>query len=161
MGPRSRSLIGQCADGWLPVLTPPNVLRVQRREMTECRKLASDLEVAPIVMVVVRDREDEARRAAARWFSMYATRMGEFYPAHIRAMGYGDAVDALREHPGDPDHPAVQRLLDEMGVVGTPDTIRERFQPWIGDGIDVAKVAIQPFSTREQIMTTIEALAPV
>lgn len=160
MGPRSRRLIGRLADGWLPVLTPPDVLRQQRKEMVEGRELHTDLEVAPMIMAVVRDTEDEARRAGAKWFTMYATKMGEFYPAHMGAMGYGDAVEALRDRPGDPDHPAVQRLLDELGVVGTPDTIRARFQPWMGDGIDLPKVAIQPFATREQIMTTIEALAP-
>ncbi|MTV27715.1 LLM class flavin-dependent oxidoreductase [Nitriliruptoraceae bacterium ZYF776] len=160
MGPRSRRLIGRSADGWLPVLTPPDVLRQQGEEMTADRELDTDLEVAPMIMVVVRDTEDSARRAAAEWFTMYATRMGDFYPRHIRAMGYGDAVDALRDKPNDPDHPAVERLLDQVGVVGTPDTIRARLQPWIGDGIDLPKVAIQPYATREQIMTTIEALAP-
>lgn len=160
MGPRSRRLIGRHAGGWLPVLTPPDVLRRQRKEMTDGRELPYGLEVAPMIMVVVRDSEDQARTAAAEWFTMYATRMGEFYPAHMRAVGYGDAVDVLRDLPGDPDHPAVARLLDEMSVVGTPDTIRAKFEPWIGGGIDVPKVAIQPFATREQIMTTIEALAP-
>lgn len=159
MGPRSRRLIGRHADGWLPVLTPPEALRSQRAQMTEARTSEHDLEVAPMIMAVVRDTDDHARKAAAEWFSMYAIRMGEFYPAHLRSVGYGDAVEALRASPGDPDHPAVVRLLDELGVVGTPDTIRAKLEPWVGGGIDLPKIAIQPFATRTQIMTTIEAFA--
>lgn len=160
MGPRSRRLIGQEADGWLPVLTPPEVVRRQREEMVQGRSLDNHLEVAPMIMVVVRDTEAKARRAAADWFTLYATRMGEFYPKHLETMGFGSAVDALRTAPGDPGHDAVQRLIDELGVVGTPDTIRERLQPWVGRGIDLPKVAIQPGSSREEVLRTIEALAP-
>lgn len=161
MGPRSRRLIGREADGWLPVLTPADVLRRQRKEMVEDRVLDNDLEVAPMVMVVVRDTEDEARKAAVDWFTLYATRMGEFYPTHLRAMGFGPGVDALQASPADTDNDAVQQLIDELGVAGTPDTVRQRMARWAGDGIDLPKVAIQPGSSREQLLRTLEVLAPV
>jgi len=52
-------------------------------------------------------------------------------------------------------------LLDALGVAGTPEACRDRFDAWTDlDGVDAVSVSFPRGAEPDEIRTTMRALAP-
>ncbi|REJ74750.1 MAG: LLM class flavin-dependent oxidoreductase [Acidobacteria bacterium] len=135
-GPRMQELIGELADGALPLLFPPErYAEVRARVAVGEERRDPDLEpvdFAACFWVSVDADPERARAPLAEKVAYYGPAMG---PHLLRHLGVEDAeLDPIREAlaAGEPLSEVGQRVDERMlrvGVAGSPDEVVERLRP--------------------------------
>ena len=122
MSPRMLELVGEVADGGLPLLYPPETFAAANGHiatgLARAGRDAGDLDVAACIWVSVDDDEERARRPLAEKLVYYGA---AFAPAVLAAVGVDAAT--LADLRGLDIDAAVARLPPAMlglGVAGTP-----------------------------------------
>lgn len=168
LGPRSRRVAAEIADGWIPAWTSRQHLIKQVPEM-ESQRIAAGVRTAPLVIVtgpttVAAADPDEARAAVAAMVAWYMSTMGD-WPRLVAAQGYDDAVRAVVDANPHP-HPlrgavpsTAERLLDDFTAHGTPQDVAHQLERW-DDVADIVSVYLPPGLEWELLETTIRAAAP-
>ena len=168
LGPAARRATGRVADGWLPHNVPfPELATAFETVADTAREAGRDpdaITVAPYVPAAVDDDADEAR-AAIRGHVAYYVGSGEGYRRAV-AEAFPDAADRIAEAWSAGERDAARdavtaEMVDALGVAGTPESARERFEtlaarPVVDHPIVVVPEGVDP-STRER---TVAALAP-
>ena len=168
LGQRSIRLAGEHADGWLPFLMPISILpaRIQQLRDSAARhgRAPTAITIAPSVPVVVAERAEDARRTAEWFVAFYIVSMGGIYREQLAAAGFRDEVRAILEANTTPRTaivpPTAQRLLDELTIHGTPDTVRGQLEHWYNAGADTIGVLLAPRLTPAQLDLTLDTFAP-
>ena len=123
IGPRALEQTGEIADGWLPFLFNPErpevMLDSVRRGAERAGRSLRDIDVAPVVPVVVDDDPAQARAMARPWLAFYLGAMGaktkNFYVDVAERYGYGDSARACQERALAGDRAgAVAAISDEL-----------------------------------------------
>jgi alkanesulfonate monooxygenase SsuD/methylene tetrahydromethanopterin reductase-like flavin-dependent oxidoreductase (luciferase family) len=172
IGPKNTQLVGEIADGWLPVFFSPEHVDHSRELLEEGarragRTLGDDFDVAPTVQVAIDDDVDRARDAMRPFVALYVGGMGSreknFYNALVRRYGFDDAaqeiqdlyLDGKKEEAAAAIPPA---LIDQVSICGPLDRVRERLEVYRDAGVGTLIVSPMAFDP-EQRRQTIRELA--
>jgi 5,10-methylenetetrahydromethanopterin reductase len=136
MSPRMLALIGEVADGGLPLLYPPEsfgeVIAHVDEGLARSTRRRDEVDVAACVWVSVDDDPERARRPMAEKLAYYGA---SFAPGVLRRVGVdAEALTPLRE--ADPAEAAAllpPAMLD-LGICGTPHEVAERCRRLVADG---------------------------
>ncbi len=147
-GPANVALTAEVADGWLPMgLTPSNMHTYQATLEAGAARSGRSLDTLEIQSGCgVRITDDVAGviAAAKPQLAFYVGGMGSrdqnFHKDAMTRRGYGDAADRIQElflagHRDEAVAAVPDEYVDEGGLFGSPQRIRERLQPWLGCGI--------------------------
>jgi alkanesulfonate monooxygenase SsuD/methylene tetrahydromethanopterin reductase-like flavin-dependent oxidoreductase (luciferase family) len=123
------------------------------------------LTVAAGPLTVVDADAGTARGVAASYVAWYLGAMGDVYARSVSEQGYGAEVDAVRAaNPRPSPHRGVvpaeaEVLLEALTASGTPETARERLEPW-HEAADVVMVGLPAGVPWPTIEATLRAAAP-
>jgi F420-dependent oxidoreductase-like protein len=172
IGPKNTQLVGEIADGWLPVFFSPEHVDHSRALLDEGaaragRTLGDDFDIAPTVQVAIDDDVARARDAMRPFVALYVGGMGSreknFYNALVRRYGFDDAaqeiqdlyLDGKKEEAAAAIPPA---LIDQVAICGPRDRVKERFEVYRSAGVGTLIVSPMAFDP-EQRKRTIRELA--
>lgn len=168
LGPANRRVVGRVADGWIPHNIPFRRLETNFETVAEAAAEADrdpdDITVAPYVPCAVSE-DGEAAMDAVRGHVAYYVGSGEGYRRAVAA-AFGDRADEIADawKGGDrqaaADH-VTDEMVDALGVAGTPETAREKFDDLMDrTPIDHPILVVPAQAAEEFHERTFEALAP-
>src|SRR5215216_3107779 len=162
IGPKNTQLVGEIADGWLPVFFSPEHVEHSRALLEEgaarSGRSLDGFDIAPTVQVSIDDDVDRARDAMRPFIALYVGGMGSreknFYNQLVQRYGWEDAAREVQDLylegrkeeagaalPGD--------LIDQVTLSGPRDVVRDRLRAFREAG--VGKLLITPMAwTREE-----------
>jgi F420-dependent oxidoreductase-like protein len=172
IGPKNTQLVGEIADGWLPVFFSPEHVDHSRELLEEGarragRTLGDDFDVAPTVQVAIDDDVDRARDAMRPFVALYVGGMGSreknFYNALVRRYGFDDAAQEIQDLylDGKKEEAAAAipaALIDQVSICGPRDRVKERLEVYRDAGVGTLIVSPMAFDP-EQRRRTIRELA--
>jgi F420-dependent oxidoreductase-like protein len=147
-GERMVALSAEVADGWIPMGFRPGMLESNYRTALDtgfARRggAPAGFEVAPSVTVVLTDDVRATFAAMKPRTSMYVGGMGHpemnFHNQSMARVGYPEAAARIQELflAGRREEAAAavpDEFLDDGGLFGSPERIRERYAAWEGSG---------------------------
>ena len=142
-------LTGEVADGWLPLGFVPGSMKTFRpwleaglSRRSDGRRV-EDLEIHPMVAVRITNDVREALDRMKPRVALYVGGMGHknknFHKDAMIRRGFGEAAERIQElYLAKARSEAIQAVpddfVDEDSLVGPPERIRERYQPWAESG---------------------------
>ncbi|MBN6057450.1 LLM class F420-dependent oxidoreductase [Nonomuraea sp. RK-328] len=136
-GPKNVALATEVAQGWLPLFTFPSKIEEMYGEALAGR--GPDFDIAAMVMVVISDDVRAALDGVKLMLTLYIGGMGarhrNFHADIMGRMGYAEAAERIQALylAGRKDE-AFQAIPDELAdgiaLVGPPERIKERLEPW-------------------------------
>jgi F420-dependent oxidoreductase-like protein len=135
----------EVADGVFPVWMDPNKYAVLGEHLEAGfakagnGKSLKDFDIAPFVMVAMNDDLAAAYDSLRPWLALYIGGMGakgkNFYTDYATRLGYGDEAHRIQDlylsgKKAEAEALVPDTLLDEVGLIGSADRIRERLAPW-------------------------------
>ena len=166
--PKSLRQLGEIADGWLPTHWPMELLREGIEEIHAGALAAgrdpNQIEIAPLVNVIVSDDRAGARARARLPIAYYVGGMGDFYHGSLSRLGYGAECDRVRESwQSGRRKEAIGSVTDEMveriAVCGNVGEVRARLREMPRLGATLTVVAIPTEGTTAEKCRIIESLA--
>lgn len=146
MGEHNRRLIGEFADGWMPLLIPHTGLAdaldaVERGTERGDRSLA-DVDVVPWVPTCISEDDPEAARDNVKsLISWYVAAMGDYYAAAATDHGFGEEATAIQDGWEDDrlagaKSAVTNEMIDAFGVAGRPAEAAESVKRFVEAGAD-------------------------
>jgi F420-dependent oxidoreductase-like protein len=148
IGPKNTQLVGEIADGWLPVFFAPDHVEHARSLLEEgaarSGRSLDGFDIAPTVQVAIDDDLDRARDAMRPFIALYVGGMGSreknFYNALVRRYGFDDAAQEVQDLylEGKKDEAASAippQLIDIVTMCGPRDRVRERLEVYREAGV--------------------------
>ncbi len=154
---KSVKMTAELADGWLPIMIPLEQLRSEidnlRQASVAAGRPASAVVVRSPGTITVTSQVDKARADSARTLAFYVGRMGTFYAAQLTRLGYGEAVETIKEAWTGGSRAAGEavpaQLVDAIGCVGSVEAGIDRLQVQEECGVDLHHVNVQAENNRE------------
>ena len=153
VGPKNVALAAEIADGWIPVFFSARRMAMFRQWLDEGFEAAGgrrELDVMPMVSVVVGDDVGACRAAVKPRIALYVGGMGargrNFYNDVARRYGYEDAAKRIQDLylAGRKDEAATavpDALVDEVALCGPRERLREQLAEWTRSGVTTIMVA--------------------
>jgi len=173
LGPKNLEMTGEIADGWMPTLFSPQHVDVFQPHLeaglAKSGRKWGDLEVTPMVPVVVYDDVEVGRSMVKPYIALYVGGMGSrernFYNQLVQRYGYVEEAKKIQDLYLGGDKAAAAALVpdelaDETSLLGTPERIHEGLRKLEAAGVTMPILAINAFNTEDRIKA-LEALAPV
>jgi coenzyme F420-dependent oxidoreductase len=170
MGPKSVELAGRFADGWHALMLTQEGIRDRLEDFDHGADLGdrdrSEQEVTLSLTCCVDEDRERARRLVKQHICFYIGGMGTFYRDALARQGYEDLANEIHDNWDDGDREQLvadfpDDLLDELAVAGTPDECREKLAEFEGiDGVTSASISFPRAAEQDDILRTVEALAP-
>ena len=148
IGPKNTQLVGEIADGWLPVFFSPEHVGDSRAllEQGAARSQSSldDFDIAPTVQVAIDDDIDRARDVMRPFIALYVGGMGSreknFYNQLVRRYGFEDAAAEIQQLylEGKKQEAAAAippELIDQVTMCGPRERVRERLEVYREAGV--------------------------
>ncbi|ADJ14374.1 luciferase-like protein [Halalkalicoccus jeotgali B3] len=167
LGETSRRATGRTADGWLPHMIPfdelENAFETVRQTAREAGRDPA-LDVSPYVPAAVAE-DPEAAREAIRGHVAYYVGSGEGYRRAV-SKRFPDEADRIATawaagERGRAREEVTDGMVEALGVAGTPEGARERFERVAGTAPITEPIVVVPSNAgRELAERTIETLAP-
>jgi alkanesulfonate monooxygenase SsuD/methylene tetrahydromethanopterin reductase-like flavin-dependent oxidoreductase (luciferase family) len=164
LGPRSMRLAGEIADGVLLNWCPPERVAFARERIREGAELSGRDPAEVRLGVYVRACVDQDPGASLAAVSEVAAQYAS-YPAYARqfeAVGLGEEARAAAASRGSADPSGVpERLIREVGIVGSEPEARARLEAYRSAGADLP--VVYPVATgapAPSIRATLAALTP-
>jgi len=163
VGPGSVSLAGEIADGWIGVFCSPQRLEESLGWLRAGRDRAGlgmdGFEVLPSVPLGTGSEPEAAAAALRGYFANFiglGSRSGSVYGGLATRMGYGSAVDEIRQKCQAGDRAAAARavpfeLVDETSLLGSVDRMARRMTEYARAGVTTLGVTLLYNSAAEQI----------
>jgi F420-dependent oxidoreductase-like protein len=171
IGPRNTELVGEIADGWLPVFFSPEHVDGSRALLeagaARAGRSLDGFDVAPTVQVSIDDDVDRARDAMRPFVALYVGGMGSreknFYNQLVRRYGFEAAAQEIQDLylDGKKEEAAAAipaELIDQVTMCGPCDQVRERLEVFRDAGVGTLIVSPMAFDL-EQRKRTIRELA--
>lgn len=142
-------LTAEIADGWFPLSFVPGMMDTYRPWLEEGFKRAGggkgldDLEIQPMVSVIVTDRVKEALGRMKPGLALYIGGMGHknknFHNDMMVRRGYPEAAQKIQElylsgKKAEAIAAVPDEFCDEASLVGPPERIRDRYKEWESSG---------------------------
>jgi F420-dependent oxidoreductase-like protein len=148
IGPKNTNLVGEIADGWLPMFFSPEHVDESRKLLEEgaagAGRSLDGFEIAPTVQVAIDDDIDRARDVMRPFVALYVGGMGSrernFYNALVRRYGFEEAAQEIQdlylERKKKEAAAAIPaELIDTVTLAGPRDHIRERLAVYRDAGV--------------------------
>jgi F420-dependent oxidoreductase-like protein len=171
IGPKNTELVGEIADGWLPVFFSPEHVDGSRALLAEgaarSGRSLDGFDIAPTVQVSIDDDLDRARDVMRPLIALYVGGMGSrdknFYNQLMQRYGFEDAAAVIQALylDGKKDEAAAAippELIDLVTICGPRDRVRERLEVYREAGVGTLIVSSMAFEF-EQRKRTIRELA--
>jgi F420-dependent oxidoreductase-like protein len=174
IGPKNTQLVGEIADGWLPMFFSPENVGESRELLEEGAARAgrslNGFDIAPSVQIAIDDDIERARDVMRPFVALYVGGMGSrernFYNALVRRYGFEDAAKEIQDLylEGKKDEAAAAipgELIDTVTLAGPRDHIRERLAVYKDAGVGsliVSPMAFEPEARRRIVRELAEML---
>jgi F420-dependent oxidoreductase-like protein len=171
IGPKNTQLVGEIADGWLPVFFSPEHVAASRALLEEgaarSGRSLDGFDIAPTVQVSIDDDLDRARDAMRPFIALYVGGMGSrsknFYNQLVQRYGFEEAAGKIQNHylNGRRQEAAAAipvELIDLVTMCGPRDRVRERIEVYRQAGVGTLIVSAMAYDV-EQRKRTIRELA--
>jgi F420-dependent oxidoreductase-like protein len=159
IGPKNVTLVGEIADGWLPVFFSPEHVSEFRPLLEEGaaksgRSIDDGFDISPTVNVLISDDRDAARDAMRPVLALYVGGMGSreknFYNQLVRRYGFEDAAQEVQDLylDGKKDEAAAAlpgELIDAVSLAGPPDVVRDRLAVYRDAGVGTLQISPMAF----------------
>ena len=159
IGPKNVTLVGEIADGWLPVFFSPEHVSEFRPLLEEGaaksgRSIDNGFDISPMVNVLISDDRDAARDAMRPVLALYVGGMGSreknFYNQLVQRYGFEDAAhevqDLYLEGKKDEAGAALPaELIDAVSLAGPPDVVRDRLAVYRDAGVGTLQISPMAF----------------
>ncbi|MDX1615099.1 MAG: LLM class F420-dependent oxidoreductase [Candidatus Promineifilaceae bacterium] len=172
IGPKNVELTAEIADGWLPIFfAPAKFDDVYRPHLeaglarAEGRKELGDLDIAPMVSVVIDESLEAAYNALRPMMALYIGGMGardkNFYNDLAGRYGYEAAAAEIQDHylagrRGEAMMAVPGGLIDEVALVGPRARIKERLALWLDGPATTLNLTV---ANVETLRTMVELVA--
>jgi F420-dependent oxidoreductase-like protein len=166
IGPRNVHLVGEIADGWLPIFAARGHIsrtfeQFQRGAQSAGRD-PSSLDVAAFIPFLFGPRGDDLLR---RQLAYYVGGMGTFYASFLERLGFRDEVATIRTawDAGDRRsavHAVAREMLDACTLGSSEHAARERIKQLQAEGIRMPVLTFPHGATESEIRQSIEIVAP-
>jgi F420-dependent oxidoreductase-like protein len=174
IGPKNTQLVGEIADGWLPMFFSPENVGESRKLLEEgaarSGRSLNGFDIAPGVQVAIDDDIERARDVMRPLVALYVGGMGSrernFYTALVRRYGFEEAADEIQDLylEGKKDEAAAaipEELIDTVTLAGPREHIRERLAVYRDAGVGtllVSPMASEPEARRRVVRELAEML---
>ncbi len=169
LGPKNLELTGRLADGWLPFLCPEGHIVKLKEAVSESAvnsgRTMDDITVSPYVPALLSSKDPgEADFKIKEFISFYVAAMGPHYYNLVSSYGFGEDAAIIREAWNNKDlvkcaEGVSDELLDLVAVKGSAESGKSKLDSY--RKVSDCPILMFPFkSTKEQIVETLEALAP-
>ena len=171
IGPKNTQLVGEVADGWLPVFFSPEHVDGSRALLEEgaarSGRSLDGFDIAPTVQVSIDDDVDRARDVMRPFIALYVGGMGSraknFYNQLVQRYGFEEAaaeiqalyLDGKKEEAAAAIPP---ELIDLVTMCGPAERVKERLEVYREAGVGTLIVSAMAFDT-EGRKRTIRTLA--
>ncbi len=159
IGPKNVTLVGEIADGWLPVFFSPEHVNEFRPLLEEGaaksgRSIDNGFDISPTVNVLISDDRDAARDAMRPVLALYVGGMGSreknFYNQLVQRYGFEDAAHEVQDLylDGKKDEAAAalpDELIDSVSLAGPPDAVRDRLAVYRDAGVGTLQISPMAF----------------
>jgi F420-dependent oxidoreductase-like protein len=159
IGPKNVTLVGEIADGWLPVFFSPEHIGEFRPLLEEGaakagRSLDDGFDISPTVNVLISDDRDAARDVMRPVIALYVGGMGSreknFYNQLVQRYGFADAAREVQDLylDGKKDEAAAAlpaELIDAVALAGPRDAVRDRLAVYRDAGVGTLQIAPMAF----------------
>jgi F420-dependent oxidoreductase-like protein len=166
IGPKNTELVGEVADGWLPVFFSPEHVDQSRSLLEEGAARAGrsleGFDIAPTVQVSIDDDLDRARDAMRPFVALYVGGMGSreknFYNALVRRYGFEEAAAEIQDLylDGKKEEAAAAipaELIDMVTMCGSRDRVRERLEVYRDAGVGTLIASPMAFEPDQRLQT--------
>lgn len=169
MGPTFVEMTGRFADGWEAIVYTQEGLESRLADLERGAELGNrstnDVRVTLARNGCVLDDAERARELTVQHTAFYLGGMGIFYRDSLAREGYEDLAHDIYDAWQDDCREEAMRLVDEnlleTAPAGDSDEARERLtEARKLDGVDAIKVGFPRGATVDEIMQTMEELAP-
>jgi len=164
IGPRNTELAGEIADGWIPMLvSPEHLVEAQgllRAGAQRSGRSLEDFEIAPSVNLLISDDVAAARDAVRPLIALYVGGMGSrdqnFYNRLVSRHGFADEAREIQALYLAGERQAAiaavpDRLIDEVSLCGSADSVRERVAAYRAAGVGTLGVAPLAWSAEDRV----------
>ncbi|MBA2505199.1 MAG: LLM class F420-dependent oxidoreductase [Thermoleophilaceae bacterium] len=151
IGPKNTELVGEIADGLLPMFFSPEYVK-ETREILEAgaaktgngKKIDASFDIAPAVNVSIDEDEDSARDRMRPLIALYVGGMGSrkknFYNAAMQRYGFEAEAKEIQDLylDGKKDEAAAAipaEMIDMVSLVGSKDKVRDRLDAYRDAGV--------------------------
>jgi F420-dependent oxidoreductase-like protein len=163
IGPKNTQLVGEIADGWLPMFFSPEHVGESKKLLEEgAARAGRDLngfDIAPSVQVAIDEDVERARDVMRPFVALYVGGMGSreknFYNALVRRYGFEEAAQEVQDLylEGKKDEAAAalpDELIDTVTLTGPRDRIKERIEVYRDAGVGTLVVSPMSFEPDER-----------
>jgi F420-dependent oxidoreductase-like protein len=163
IGPKNTQLVGEIADGWLPLFFSPEHVSESRALLEEgaarSGRSLEHFDIAPSVQVCIDDDIDRARDVMRPFLALYVGGMGSrkqnFYNALVRRYGFEDAAQKVQDLylEGKKDEAAAAlpaELIDITTIAGPREHVKERLAVYREAGVGTLNVTPMAFEAQER-----------
>src|ERR671921_223700 len=164
IGPKNTQLVGEIADGWLPVLFSPEHVDHSRSLLEEgaarSGRSLDGFDIAPTVQVSIDDDIDRARDVMRPFIALYVGGMGSreknFYNALVRRYGFEEAAEEVQNLylDGKKEEAAAAlpaELIDMTSICGPRDRVKERIEVYRDAGVGTLMISPMAFDPDERL----------
>ena len=170
MGPKAVELAGRFADGWHALMFTRDGLNERVEDLDRGAELAGKDpdEVRTTLSLTCCALEDgeHARDLVRQHLAFYLGGMGTYYRDNLARQGHEALAHGVYDAWNDGRREEATAmidddLLDSMAVAGTPDRARDLLEEFEAlDGVDAVSVSFPRAADLEEILGTMDALAP-
>ncbi|WP_136715671.1 TIGR04024 family LLM class F420-dependent oxidoreductase [Halorientalis salina] len=170
MGPKSVELAGRFADGWHALMLTREGLADRMEDFDNGSEMGDrnreDQRVTLSLNCCALDDPEEAERLVRQHIGFYIGGMGTFYRDALARQGYEDEAYEVSEQWASGNREAAMdalpdELIGEIAVAGTPEQAAEQLDAFANiDGLDAINISFPRAADHDQILQTMEALAP-
>jgi F420-dependent oxidoreductase-like protein len=165
IGPKNVALAAELADGWIPTLFSPHRMPMFREWLNEGFKASGGhavksparFDVMPACPVMIGDDVNACRAAHKPAIALYVGGMGarsrNFYNELVRRYGYAEAAATIQDlylagKKREAEAAVPDALVDEVGLFGPRERIRERLGAYRDAGVTTLAVRGNPEAIR-------------
>jgi coenzyme F420-dependent oxidoreductase len=170
MGPKSVELAGRFADGWHALMLTKDGVRDRLEDFDHGSDLGdrdrNEQRVTLSLTCCALDDAAEAKRLAKQHVCFYIGGMGTYYRDAMARQGYEDEAYEIAEQWASGNREAAMdalpdELMDKTAVAGTPEEAERKLEVFADiDGVDAINVSFPRAADHDQILQTMEVLAP-
>jgi F420-dependent oxidoreductase-like protein len=163
IGPKNTQLVGEIADGWLPLFFSPEHVSQARGLLEEgaarSGRSLDGFDIAPSVQVAIDDDIDRARDVMRPFLALYIGGMGSrkqnFYNALVQRYGFEDAAREIQDLylDGKKEEAAAAipaELIDITTLAGPREHVKERLAVYRDAGVGTLIVSPIAFEAQER-----------
>jgi F420-dependent oxidoreductase-like protein len=164
IGPNNVRLVGEIADGWLPIFfSPENVgefMPLLEEGAAKSGRSLDGFDIAPTVNVYITDDIETARNAMRPLIALYVGGMGSreknFYNQLVQRYGFEEAAKEVQDLYLDGKKEAAaaalpEALIDKVTLCGSKDFVRDRLAVYRDAGVGTLAVSPMVFDYEQRL----------